>query len=221
MARVPLKLESWKQALAEGKPIVFGIQMFDGFDSCGTRGGVLEMPAPGDLAHGARGVHAMCAVGYNESEKVFIVRNCWGPDWGDGGYCYLPYDYALSPKLNDGDCWIFVPKVPSQPPRETWQDSTAPVTNGGRGVDFAIRPHTIADYDKIDVDLFAAIRRPFDATVPVDYADHAAKVAKSLFAELDAPPVTETPEEPDTAVDAAEVEEVEPESPREKARTLG
>ena len=32
----------------------------------------------------------MCAVGYNESEKVFIIRNSWGTDWGDQGYCYVP-----------------------------------------------------------------------------------------------------------------------------------
>ena len=31
----------------------------------------------------------MCVVGYNK--EGFIIRNSWGYDWGDGGYCYMPY----------------------------------------------------------------------------------------------------------------------------------
>ncbi len=141
MAQVPLKLDAWKQALAEGKPIVFGIELFDSFDECSKRGGVVPMPAPDDLARKKHSGHSMCAVGYSESEKVFIVRNSWGAGFGDKGYCYMPYDYVLNPKFNDADCWVFVPKVPLQPPRETWLDDTAPVTNGGQGVDFVIQPY--------------------------------------------------------------------------------
>jgi C1A family cysteine protease len=35
------------------------------------------------------GGHAMCVVGY--TEDAFIIRNSWGDDWGDKGYCYYPY----------------------------------------------------------------------------------------------------------------------------------
>ena len=35
----------------------------------------------------------MLAVGYSDKDKVFIVRNSWGPTWGDGGYCVVSYDY--------------------------------------------------------------------------------------------------------------------------------
>ena len=85
MAQVPLKLESWKQALAEGKPIVFGCELFDSFDECSTRGGVVPMPAPDDIARKKHSGHSMCAVGYSDSEKVFIVRNSWGPALGRQG----------------------------------------------------------------------------------------------------------------------------------------
>lgn len=29
--------------------------------------------------------HAVVMVGYDESQRVWIMRNSWGPDWGDGG----------------------------------------------------------------------------------------------------------------------------------------
>lgn len=46
------------------------------------------------------GAHAMCVVGYNDIEKYFIIRNSWGDDWCDNGYCNMPYD--------DFDCaWEF------------------------------------------------------------------------------------------------------------------
>ena len=115
MARVPLELVAWKQALAEGKPIVFGCALFGSFDECCKLGGVVPMPSPEDLGRSAHGAHAMCAVGYNEAEKVFIVRNSWGAEWGDRGYCYMPYAYLMNPKFNDGDCWVFVPKAPMPP----------------------------------------------------------------------------------------------------------
>ncbi len=185
LQQVPLKLDAWKQALAEGKPIVFGCALFDGFDACAARGGVVPMPAPEDVAHAVHGVHSMCAVGYNDGEKVFVVRNAWGTAWGDEGYCYMPYDYLLNPRFNDGDCWVFVPKVPQQPPREAWSDAIDPVTNGGRGVDFAIAPYTIADYEHVEVDLWEHVRRPYDAMVAPDYAGYVAAVGRGQWSELE------------------------------------
>ena len=37
---------------------------------------------------------------------MFIVRNSWGHQWGDKGYCYIPYDYMMNRKYNDGDSWV-------------------------------------------------------------------------------------------------------------------
>lgn len=37
---------------------------------------------------------------------MFIVRNSWGADWGDRGYCYMPYGYLMDPAQNGGDSWI-------------------------------------------------------------------------------------------------------------------
>ena len=185
MAQVPLKLEAWKQALAEGKPIVFGCALFDSFDECSERGGVVPMPSPEDVARAKHSGHSMCAVGYNDGEKVFIVRNSWGTEWGDKGYCYMPYDYLMNPKFNDGDCWVFVPKVPSQPPREVWSDTTTPVTNDGKGVDFPIAAFSIADYEHLAIDLFQHVRRPFNTTILEDYGHYVSAVSRNVWSELE------------------------------------
>lgn len=37
-----------------------------------------------------RGGHMMCIMGYTKDS--FIIRNSWGERFGDGGYCYFPFD---------------------------------------------------------------------------------------------------------------------------------
>ena len=152
MQQVPLELEAWKQALASGYPVVFGCLLFDSFDECNQRGGVVPMPSPKDVGRSSHGGHSMCAVGYSDSEKVFIVRNSWGDQWGDKGYCYMPYNYLMNPEFNGGDSWVFIPETPLLDPEDTWFDDDEPVTDDGRGVDFVINPFTVDDYEDVDLD---------------------------------------------------------------------
>ncbi len=105
MQLVPTTLASWKGALAEGYPIIFGISLFESFDAHRKRG-VVPMPSPVESSRESHGGHAMLCVGYSDPDRVFIVRNSWGTGWGDNGYCYIPYDYLMSSKFNDGDSWI-------------------------------------------------------------------------------------------------------------------
>lgn len=86
-------LEEIQQALVQDGPVLVGIFVCSNF---------LE-PAPGgmiDVPEGTiLGGHAMCVVGY-DNEKTwkgykgfFEVRNSWGPEWGDEGYCWIPYEF--------------------------------------------------------------------------------------------------------------------------------
>lgn len=63
----------------------------------------------------------MLAVGYSDQDRVFIVRNSWGTDWGDEGYCYIPYDYLLSERFNNGDSWI-IRRVDAVESNAGWSD---------------------------------------------------------------------------------------------------
>lgn len=104
-AIVPTTLDAWKAALAEGYPIIFGISLFESFDRH-RKPGLVPMPSPRESSRESHGGHAMLAVGYSDKDRVFIVRNSWGNEWGDDGYCYIPYDYLLNAKFNNGDSWI-------------------------------------------------------------------------------------------------------------------
>ena len=46
------------------------------------------------------GGHSMALVGYDNQRRVFIVRNSFGTDWGDQGYCYLSYDFFNARRFN-------------------------------------------------------------------------------------------------------------------------
>ncbi len=100
-ARVEVKLDAMRGCLAEGYPFTFGLMLFESFQQAGKTGLV---PMPDIEQEKMDGGHAMLCVGYSDHDRVFIVRNSWGPDWGDQGYCYIPYAYMTNPDLN-GDCW--------------------------------------------------------------------------------------------------------------------
>lgn len=102
---VPVDLYAWKHCLAEGYPIIFGISLYNSFD-LHRKKGVVPVPSPNEASRASHGGHSMLCVGYSDKDRLFIVRNSWGSSWGDNGYCYIPYDYLVNKKFNDGDCWI-------------------------------------------------------------------------------------------------------------------
>jgi C1A family cysteine protease len=88
--------------LASGYPVVFGFVVYESFESKAVaKSGKLPMPKKGERTLGG---HAVLAVGYDNSQGSLLVRNSWGPAWGDHGYFTMPYAYAQSPSLAN-DFW--------------------------------------------------------------------------------------------------------------------
>jgi C1A family cysteine protease len=93
-------LADMKGCLSERFPFVFGFTVYESFEDM-TSPWIVPMPQQGETVVGG---HAVLAMGYDDTKQVFIVRNSWGPDWGDGGYFYMPYAYLLDDNLSD-DFW--------------------------------------------------------------------------------------------------------------------
>ncbi|CAF1483212.1 unnamed protein product [Adineta steineri] len=101
---VKIDLNEMKSCLAQGFPFAFGLRLYSSFDKAATTGAV-PMPDAAEQGRTEHGRHALLAVGYSDESNAFIVRNSWGEKWGDKGYCYIPYDYIVNPKLCF-DVWV-------------------------------------------------------------------------------------------------------------------
>ena len=95
--RVIPVLHQLQGALAAGYPVVFGFSVYESFMSPEVaKTGKVPLPPRGEQLIGG---HAVLAVGYDDAEQSFIVRNSWGTGWGIKGYCLMPYGYLTDPQL--------------------------------------------------------------------------------------------------------------------------
>ena len=100
--RVARTLEQMRGCLASGYPFVFGITVYNSFESQPvSQTGLVPMPAQDEQPIGG---HAVMAVGYDDDDQTLLVRNSWGENWGIQGYFKLPYAYATHKGLAS-DFW--------------------------------------------------------------------------------------------------------------------
>ena len=77
-----------KHALQNG-PVLTSMSVYDDFFA--YKSGVYKY-VKGPLAGG----HGVVIVGYDDRIRAFIVKNSWGPYWGDKGYVKISYDETQS-----------------------------------------------------------------------------------------------------------------------------
>ncbi len=95
-------VQQMQGCLASGFPFVFGFSVYASFESQAVaQSGIVPMPQAGEQQLGG---HAVLAVGYDNSQQRFIVRNSWGTGWGMAGYFTIPYAYLTNNNLAD-DFW--------------------------------------------------------------------------------------------------------------------
>jgi hypothetical protein len=80
----PIALDDVKKVLSGGCPVHVAMNTGESFANVGRDGQFNTAEAPS----GRHGRHAMLITGY--IGNFFIVKNSWGTDWGDKGYCYIP-----------------------------------------------------------------------------------------------------------------------------------
>jgi hypothetical protein len=81
-------LANWRTWLATQGPILTRLSVDATWDNATDTQGNLDVYQP----ETARGGHAVALVGYTDDR--FIVRNSWGPEWGDQGIGYASVAYA-------------------------------------------------------------------------------------------------------------------------------
>src|SRR5215469_220334 len=83
-SRVVRNMNQFKGCLAAGYPFVLGFTVYESFESPEVaRTG--NVPMPVISSEQVLGGHAVLAVGYNDSDQRFIMRNSWGTGWGQAG----------------------------------------------------------------------------------------------------------------------------------------
>jgi len=88
-------------ALNNNLPVAFGMSVYEGFLYVDGLNPVVRIPYSNEPSIGG---HAMVLVGYDKNTERFIAKNSFGKDWGEEGYCYIPFEYARKELY---DCWVF------------------------------------------------------------------------------------------------------------------
>jgi hypothetical protein len=111
-AAVPLDPDHIKAGIHAFGPILVVVDVFQGFDERDAQN-VAHPVGP------SRGMHSVALVGWDDEKQAYVLRNSWGTDWGQRGYCWLPYHYPLH------EAWSVVPALtdeghPPAPAPEPW-----------------------------------------------------------------------------------------------------
>jgi C1A family cysteine protease len=90
---VAIDIQQIRGCLHEGFPVVFGFTVYPGLDSEEVaRTGRLQMPGPNDAPLGG---HCVLAIGYDDKDRNFLVRNSWSELWGLKGSLLMNFEYFL------------------------------------------------------------------------------------------------------------------------------
>jgi hypothetical protein len=80
----PIALDDIRKVISAGCPVHVAMNTGTTFSKVGRDGLFNAAEAP----DGRHGRHAMLIVGY--VGNFYVVKNSWGTDWGENGYCYIP-----------------------------------------------------------------------------------------------------------------------------------
>jgi C1A family cysteine protease len=81
-------MQARKDAIANIGPVLAGMAVYSDFFSYSS--GVYQKTSGSTLS----GYHCICVVGYDDNQQCWIIKNSWGENWGNNGYCKIKYGQA-------------------------------------------------------------------------------------------------------------------------------
>lgn len=90
-----------KEATASGDAVILGAEYHRSTRDGTGADGRIPLPDPSEAPLGG---HAYLVAGYDDDAEALLLRNSWGPTWGEGGYGWMPYDY---PDIFLRELWVF------------------------------------------------------------------------------------------------------------------
>lgn len=108
-------LTNLKETLRRGFPVIMTLGITDTVQSWLTDRSVqistdFLMEIPEFHADRILKFHTVLIIGYDDSvgvEGAFLIRNTWGPNWGENGHFWMSYDDTVYPELS-GPFWIIL-----------------------------------------------------------------------------------------------------------------
>jgi C1A family cysteine protease len=79
-------MDARKNAIATIGPVLAGMAVYDDFYAYTS--GVYVKTSSATF----EGYHCICVVGYDDAQQCWIIKNSWGPNWGQGGFVHLRYN---------------------------------------------------------------------------------------------------------------------------------
>ena len=96
-------VQEMKEAISKYGAIAATIKVTPAFQA--YKSGIFDehtsVSAPNDVNH------AVTIVGWNDSKQAYLVKNSWGPQWGENGYIWVEYGCN---NIGYGAAWIVVAK---------------------------------------------------------------------------------------------------------------
>lgn len=89
-------------AISSFRPPVIGIEIYENFLELNHSDYTVKHPEFSEIYYG---LHALTLVGYNISNRYFIAKNSFGKNWGNLGYCYIPFEYY---EKHATESWAFI-----------------------------------------------------------------------------------------------------------------
>ncbi len=90
--------DSIKQAILDYGPVSAAVYVNSAFQA--YSGGIFNGCTSGTVNH------AVVLVGWNDNGGYWIMRNSWGPNWGEGGYMRIPYGCS---SIGYAACYVVYP----------------------------------------------------------------------------------------------------------------